>query len=219
MFIKSYMKTNSQIKLLRIILVVTIGIILTSCFKTDPDSISDKVTWSPNFSIPLGATVFSIPQEEADIIDVGDFYTPPPEYWYDTLEFNISGVIEYRESIKSLMFRINMTNEFPAQSEIFVFYPEDDQGVDYSRSLTGSDPIEIAEGKIDDQGKVSIPSKKRVDIEMTPSQIDDLMTSNRLIIRTVVRNMYITDEVKSNLTQYRFISQLGIQAQIVKVYE
>ena len=191
----------------------------TSCFKTELDSISDKITWSPNISIPVGEISFSLPQEEADNINVGDFYTPPPEFWYDTLEFDISGMITYKESIKSLMFRINMTNEFPAQSEIFIFYPEDGQGVDYSRSLTGSDPIEIAAGKIDTEGKVTIPSKKQVDIELTDEQIDDLMTSPRLIIRTVVRNMYITEEIKNNFSKYRFITQLGAQTQIVRVYE
>lgn len=199
--------------------VVIVGVFSTSCFKTELDSISDEITWSPNFSIPVGAVMFSIPQQEADKIKVGDFYTPPPEYWYDTLEFDISGIIKHRESVKSLLFRINMKNEFPAQSEIHIFYPEDGQGTDYSRSLTGEDPIEIAAGEIDDEGKVTIPSKKMVDIVMTDLQIDDLMTSGRLIIRTVVRNIYITEEIKNNITQYEFVTQLGIQSQIVKVYE
>jgi len=205
--------------LLRFAFVVLVGMVFSSCFKTDLNSISDDVTWSPNLSIPVGAVTFSVSQEEANSVDVGDFYTPPPELWYDTLEFDISGMITYRESIHSLMFRINMTNEFPAQSEIFIFYPEDGQRVDYSRSLTGSDPIEIAAGKIDAEGKVTIPSKKQIDIELTDNQIDDLMTSPRLIIRTVVRNMYITPAIKNNLTQYRFITKIGAQVQIVKIYE
>ena len=213
------MRRNNYRCLFRFVFVLFTGIVAISCFKTDLDSISDKVTWSPNLSIPVGAVTFSLPQEEADNIKVGDFYTPPPEFWYDTLEFDISGMITYRESIKFLMFRINMTNEFPAQSEIFIFYPEDGQGVDYSRSLTGSDPIEIAAGEIDAEGKVTIPSKKQVDIELTDSQIDELMTSPRLIIRTVVRNMYITEGIKNNFAQYRFITKLGAQVQIVKVYE
>jgi len=205
--------------LLRFAFVVLIGIAFSSCFKTDIDSISDDLTWSPNISFPIGDVSFSLSQEEAENVDVGDFYTPPPELWYDTLEFDISGMITYRESIKFLMFRINMINEFPAQSEIFIFYPEDGQKVDYSRSLTGSDPIEIAAGEIDAKGEVTIPSKKQVDIELTDDQIDDLMTSPRLVIRTVVRNMYITEEIKNNFSQYRFMTQLGMQAQIVKVYE
>ncbi len=199
--------------------VLIVGIVVTSCFKTKLDSISDKITWSPNFSLPIGDVSFTLPEDEVDNIDVGDFYTPPPQLWYDTLEFDISGMITYRESIMSLMFRINMTNEFPTQSEIFIFYPEHGQAVDYSRSLTGSEPIEISPGKIDAEGKVTIPSKRQVDIKLTDSQIDDLMTSPRLIIRTVVRNMYITQEIKNNLAEYRFITQLGAQAQIVKVYE
>ena len=213
------MRRNNYRWLIRFLFVVVAGMVSTSCFKTELNSISDNITWSPNISIPVGDITFSLPQEEADNINVGDFYTPPPEFWYDTLEFDISGIITYRESIKSLMFRINMTNEFPAQSEIFIFYPEDGQGVDYSRSLTGSEPIEIAAGEIDAEGKVTIPSKKQIDIELTDKQIDDLMTSPRLIIRTVVRNMYITEEIKNNFSQYRFMTQLGVQAQIVKVYE
>ncbi len=203
----------------RFAFIVLVAFVSSSCFKTDTDSISDSLTWTPNISFPVGDISFSLPQEETDNINVGDFYTPPPEFWYDTLEFDISVMITYRESIESLIFRINMTNEFPAQSEIFIFYPEDGQRVDYSRSLTGSDPIEIAAGEIDTEGKVTIPSKKQVDIMLTDNQIDDLMTSPRLIIRTVVRNMYITEEIKNNVSQYRFMTQLGVQAQIVKVYE
>ncbi len=213
------MRNNSHSLLFRLISVLIIGIVATSCFKSDVDSISDKITWSPNLSLPVGDVSFTLPQEEADKINVGDFYTPPPELWYDTLEVDISGIVTYRESIQSLMFRINMTNEFPAQSEIFIFYPEDGQGVDYSLSLTGSNPIEIAPGEIDVEGKVTIPSKKQVDIELTSTQIYDLMTSPRLITRTVIRNMYITEEIKNNFSQYRFITQLGVQVQIVKVYE
>ena len=213
------MRSYSHSLLLRLIFIAVVGTIATSCFKTDLDTIGDKITWSPNFSLPIGDILFTLPQDEADNISGGDFYTPPPELWYDTLEFDISGMITYRDSIEALMFRINMTNEFPTQSEIFVFYPEDGQMVDYSRSLTGSDPMEIAAGEIAADGKVTIPSKKQVDIELTDQQMDDLMTSSRLIIRTVVRNMYITEEIKNNLTEYRFITQAGVQAQIVKVYE
>jgi len=196
------------------------GIItFTSCYKTDPDLISDDLTWSPDFSFAVGTNAFILSGHDTIGVDIGDFYTPPPDIWYDTLEFDLSDMVEEREIIDSVIFRINITNEFPTQSEVHIFYPEEGQQPSYDRSVTGEEPIEVAAGEIDDEGKVTIPSKKTLDVPLRQEQIDDLMTSPRLVIRTVVRNLYITEPVKQNLLTYRFITQLGVRVKISKVYE
>jgi len=194
-------------------------VLLTSCYKTDPDMVSNELTWNPDLSLPVGTATYSISQKDAENIDVGDFYTTPPSAWYDTLEFNVSEMVDYRENIDSVIFRINLTNEFPAQGEIHVFYPPGNAAPEYEYSLTGEHPIEIAPGEIDKNGEVTIPSKLRRDIPMTSKQIDDLMNSQRLIIRTVVRGLFVTQEIKNNLTKYRFITQVGVRVKIIKVYE
>ena len=194
-------------------------LLLTSCYKTDPDMVSNEFTWKPDLLLPVGTDTYSITQKEAENIDVGDFYTTPPQTWYDTLEFNVSEMVDYRENIDTVIFRINLTNEFPAQGEIYVFYPPGNEQPSYEYSLTGEHPIEIAPGEIDDQGKVAIPSKLRRDIPMTGKQIDDLMNSQRLIIKTVIRSLFVTQEIKDNLTDYRFITQVGVRVKIIKVYE
>ena len=212
------MKLINHIKNFRILLLIGM-VTLASCYKTDTDLISNDIVWSPNFSIPVGANVFMLKGRDTINIKIDSSYVFPRVPRYDTLEFDLSDLIEVREVIDSMIFRVNIVNEFPGQGEVFIFYPLNGQRPDYSRSLTGDKPIEIAKGKIDDEGKVSIPAKKSIDIPVTSSQIDDLMTSHRLIIRTYVRSLYVTEPVKENYMTYRFITQLGMQAQIVKAYE
>jgi hypothetical protein len=213
------MKLKKYIKSIRLLLLVGLVVSVSSCYKTDIDLISNDLVWSPNFSIPVGANVFMLKARDTINVKPGNFYTFPRIPRYDTLEFDLSDLFDIRDVIDSMVFRVNIMNEFPAQGEVFIFYPENGQQPSYSRSLTGDKPIEIAEGKIDAEGKVTIPAKKTLDIPVTSSQIDDLMTSHRLIIRTYVRNLYVTEAVKNNYMTYRFITQLGMQAQIVKAYE
>ncbi len=191
--------------------------VFSSCYKIDPDMISDDLIWSPDISLPLGDVQASLSQREADAIPPN---THVSKQLYDTLKFSLSDiVISDRDEIDSVMIRLNMVNEFPAQAHIFVFYPENGQSLDYDRSLTGDKPIIIAPGKIDDTGKSTIPSKKQTDIWLTSLQVDDLYTSDILVIRTDIIDMIITQPVKDNLAKYKFTTQIGLQAKISIAYE
>jgi len=207
------MKKKELYRLNKLIVWVFMAVLVfSSCYKTDPDMISDDLVWSPDISMPLGDVQASLSQREADAIPPN---THVSKVLYDTLKFSISDiVISGRDQIDSVMIRLNMVNEFPAQARIFVFYPESGQPLDYDRSLTGDEPILIAPGKIDDSGKSTIPSKKQTDIWLTSKQIDDLYTSHILVIRTDIIDMIITQPVKDNLTEYKFTTQIGLQAKI-----
>jgi hypothetical protein len=63
--------------------------------------------------------------------------------------------------------------------------------------------------------KRQIPSKAQFDQQLTDNQIDLMMQSKYLLIRVLVLNAEINDHI----TKYQLKSQLGLRAQIKKVYE
>ena len=180
--------------------------LFSSCYKTDFDNISDELTLKPDVSFPIGETVLSL----ASVPDKD----PPFRFskqLYDTVQFSLSDIANSREVVDSVMFRINLENEFPAQCDIYVFY----KSQDYDNSLTGKEPISIAPGKIDDAGKSTIPSKKQVDVWLDSTQVDILYTSDILIIEVRVLDMIVTQPVKDNATSYRFTTGLGLRAKLL----
>ncbi len=192
-------------------------LLFTSCYKTDPEMISDDLIWTPDISLPLGDVTASLSQKVADAIPPD---THVSKILYDTIKFEITDlVVSGRDEIDSVMIRLNLVNEFPAEGRVFVFYTAYGQPLDYDRSLTGDVPVLIAPGKIDDSGKSTIPSKKQTDIWMTSSQIDDLFESNIIVIRTDIIDMIITQPVKDNLTNYKFTTQIGLQAKTSIAHE
>ncbi len=187
-----------------------LAFLLFSCYKTDPDKISDDIKWKPDVSLPMGET-------ELSLTSVPD-KVPPFRYskiLYDTLDFGISDIFDSRGEIDSMMFRINLVNEFPAECDVIIFYPEYGQGLDYDRSLTGDEPIVIAPGKIDSDGKSTIPSKKQVDIWLTSKQVDQLFTADILVVRGLINDLIVTQPVKDNITNYKFTAGLGLRAKLV----
>ena len=184
--------------------------LFSSCYKTDPDKISDDITWKPDISLPVGETEFSLTSAPDEV--------PPFRYskiLYDTLDFGISDIFGSREEIDSMMFKINLVNEFPTECDIIIFYPEYGQGLDYDRSLTGDEPIIIAPGKIDAEGKSTIPSKKQVDIWVTSNQVDQLFTADILVVRVLINDLIVTQPIKNNITNYKLTAGLGLRAKLV----
>jgi len=188
--------------------------LFTSCYKTDPDKISDDFVWSPDISLALGEVETSLSKIPPN--DVPYHYSAT---LYDTINVDISDLFDKREYVDSMIFRLNIENQFPAQGRVFIFYPVKGQDLDYDRSLTGDQPVLIAAGRIDSEGKSTIPSKKQEDISVTSSQIDDLFTASFLVIRTDVIDIIVDQPVKNNLLNYKFSSQVGLQAKLTIAYE
>ena len=190
--------------------VFLLAFLFLSCYKTDIDKISDDIARRPDVSLPVGKvelSLTSVPDKD-----------PPFRYsktLYDTLDFGISDIFTSREEIDSVMFRINLVNEFPAECDVIIFYPEFGQGLDYDRSLTYKEPIVIAPGKIDAEGKSTIPSKKQEDIWLTSNQIDELFTADVLVVRVLINDMIVTQPIKDNITHYKHTVGLGLRAKLV----
>ena len=178
-------------------------VLFSSCYKTDIDKISDDFEWNPDISVALGETIATMKYNEDEYIN---------NRLYDTITFSISDIIADRENIVKLMLRLNMENEFPIQWRMSLYYVTNDE----KNLLTG--PIDIAAGKVDqDTGESTIPNKMSPkDILLDSVQIDGLYNSSMLVIS--LDSVLSVNPVDSDI-EYRFFTQIGLQAKLHIVYE
>lgn len=190
---------------INIIILLITSIILSSCFKTDIDKISDKVIWNPNISIAAGTIYSTVDTSIIDTLNIGEILDIRVN---DTLFFNFTNMADGKDKyFKSMMFRINMTNEYPVSCEISMFYND--------TVLLYPNPIIIDAGKIDNNGISTIPSNKSEDIIITDSKvISEIINIKHFIISVLIKSIKVTPEIKNNLNKYRFKAQLGTQMQI-----
>jgi len=190
---------------INIIILLITSIILSSCFKTDIDKISDKVIWNPNISIAAGTIYSTVDTSIIDTLNIGEILDIRVN---NTLFFNFTNMADGKDKyFKSMMFRINMTNEYPVSCEISMFYND--------TVLLYPNPIIIDAGKIDNNGISTIPSNKSEDIIITDSKvISEIINIKHFIISVLIKSIKVTPEIKNNLNKYRFKAQLGTQMQI-----
>jgi hypothetical protein len=189
---------------------MSIVVLLTSCYKTNPDDISDTIFWNPDISIPLGDTYATSkenenPQDKKQLLD--------------TLVFKLSDIVNSRSEVDSMTIRLNIENEFPIQWNMFVFYvKEGDEITDYDNSLTGTTPIRVGAGKVDpNTGEITIPNKMiPYDIPLKPEQIDKLYFSDLLVVR--LDSIKAVNPVDENI-EYKFKTQIALQAKLNMAYD
>ena len=168
--------------------------LFSSCYKTDPDKISDDFVWSPDISLPIGSVQPEFNESVGQLL-------------YGEIDFSLSDLIEEREQIDSLMIRLNIKNEFPTIVSIIVYY----QYPDPQNILI--DETDIAPGKIDDEGKSTIPRKKQSDNWLNATRIDGLFASDKLIIRARL------SDTNFDKTKYKIEVQLALQAHLTLTNE
>ncbi|MCG8579097.1 MAG: hypothetical protein MI866_04235 [Bacteroidales bacterium] len=199
----------------RFICTMFLAISLMACTGLDADKISDEIEFKPNLSLPLG----KLTVQYDDVSEV-PLVAPVPVVdvtvgWEetDTVYFNLESSVSERKYILSMMLQFDITNRYPAEIEVDLYFV-DINGTD--RQLTTT-PILVNAAEIDEDGKVS--KEKHSDpypyqLPLSDEQIDALLFSDRIVIRGVVNDLVLTQQVIDNFDSYSLSAAVGVQAQI-----
>ena len=199
----------------RIFIIVFASIMFVACTGLETDKISDEVRYKPNVSLPLGYMTLNYDSPVDLPVDLPDPIESEPISWVeqDTVTFDVEASFVEREYIISMLLQFDITNRYPAELDIEMFFV-DDNGTNIYLTET---PIKVEPAEIDGSGTVTREMHSDpypVQIPLTDAQIDLLMQSRDFVIRGSVNDLVITSEIFGNFDTYDMFTAVGVQAQI-----
>ena len=120
--------------ILSILFIFVLGV---SCIKNDLEENDNDLALNPEYSLPIGSVEITLgeivlPNLDDDTADIpkedifyydGDYFRSPQSlFWRDIITFDFSKLTDNFDSIESLMLRVNVVNEIPAQSNLIVSF-------------------------------------------------------------------------------------------------
>ncbi|MBK3515921.1 hypothetical protein [Carboxylicivirga marina] len=196
-----------------IYLLIIIGML--SCTSLDVDKISEELEYKPNLSLPLGKLLVQYDDVNDLPISLPNPLDAEEVNWHetDTVYFNLQSSISERKYIVTLMLQFDITNRYPANMAVELFYID---LMGYAIALT-PEPIHVLAADIDADGKVT--REKHTDtypyqLFLSDEQIDELLYAEQLIIKAEVNGLLLTDPVVNSFEEYSINTAVGVQAQI-----
>lgn len=194
-------------KMLLGVLVLLMPLVLGGCIKEDYSKVSQLVVWTPNYSAAVGAQTSTFPAPP--------LVAPPTSVSIsDTISFSFADLFTHRELVESLMFRVNVANNYPAEVTISVDY-FDASGIILG-SFTKSSPFVMQKPWVEaSSGKTATTWSER-DIFLTNAEIDALQNAKWIIITSVLTNIELSDPLLTHWSDFSIKATVGLQAQMRK---
>ncbi len=200
--------------LLRYIVLTSVIIIFSSCFKDDLNKISDEYIWEPDVSVPIFEDTYLLTDTrlsgsiETNYPNLNIKYIPISK----DFELNFINIFEDVEYIKSLELNLGVENYCP--SEILIFIDFMKYPSVFIKSLDLDEQIIIPAAITDSNGDVS---QSQSYTQLIPIDIEDNILINetefiRLEIRLI--NREISDEIIENLDNYFCNCSIGLKADL-----
>ncbi|MCU4156017.1 hypothetical protein J1N10_08510 [Carboxylicivirga sp. A043] len=199
----------------RLLFIFLYAFSLLACTDLDTNKISEEIEFKPNLSLPLGKLEARYDEVTDLPFDLPDPIGSTPVSWTesDTVFFNIESSVAERKYIVSLMLQFDITNHYPAEIEVDLYFI-DIYGRDVPLTPT---PLSIKAAEIDENGRViqemhtdPYPYK----LPLSDEQIDGLLFSEKIVIKGAVNELLLTQQVVNNFDNYSLLAAIGVQAQI-----
>ena len=200
------------------LLFISIIILLVSCLDDIPEDFDNpESTWNPNFSIAVGYTSLGMNEESGfdtllfqlnavgfpiwtEEIDVPLYYSMP---------FDMQEIGEFSEEIRSIMFRINTYNGFPADAKAQIYFRDIDNYV--VDSLFLDKPLTADAGTVIDNGETVNKKHSQTDIVISQDKIDGLTNVRNILVKGLISNLEINTSLIEYYPGYSIDIQLGVK--------
>jgi hypothetical protein len=193
-----------------------------SCIRKDVTNISDNLHYQPTFSAPITTSSFSINNYFENIDTLVPGY-PDFVYYNDSLlpnyaksvsfdeqvQFDFSSLGTWINQVNYAMFRLNITNGFPTEAALQVYFADNSQAV--FDSLITSGPLSIPPGEISQNGKVIQPYQGQYDIELNELQLNELTDIRFFLTKGVVNTTRQDIDTVKFYPGYRLSMQIGLR--------
>jgi hypothetical protein len=197
--------------------------------------IEGPVVYNPTFSFPVGYynllfenifTNMDLPQGDtagADslyLVWVEDQFYKDTIGHYDTtivVNFNFNFLENNRETIKSILFRINYLSELPSESYLQVYF--DGPAGNRMDSLFLDGPLLLEPADTNNQGFVENAHTNQRDVFFDDSRFDMLLETTQLELQVGIQTRRNDIEYFKYLESYKLYIQMGIRVELEAVFE
>ncbi|MBA7566601.1 hypothetical protein ES708_08293 [subsurface metagenome] len=202
----------------RLLYVLLMIIISSSCVKEDFSKINESFQWNPEFSASVGYSTLTLtnnyPGFDSTQLDY-DFITQFPDWaieefiiLQDTVNFNFSSSFDETEYIEKLLFRLNSWNSFPVNTDFNLYFAES------SYVIVDSINVSLEPGAVNNEGEVILVATKTQDFTFEKNRIENLGNVNFIILVGEINNFQPDTSFLKYYPDCFIKFQLGVQAKL-----
>jgi hypothetical protein len=217
--------------------VVAIAVLIITGCLDDFNRDLETVYYNPSYSLPIGPLSYSLddimpsvalpyPIPDTSLIpDTADFpiliyddtlFFRNPEEGYDTVflePFDVMSMIEQTEYIVSVMFRSNILNGLPVNTDIQLYYL--DAGGMTIDSLYNDGRIEIQSAEVNERDSVMVPYFITVDTYLDQQEIQNLLQASYIALYIHLQTYQPENDTLWVYSYQSFDVKLGLRAELL----
>jgi hypothetical protein len=195
--------------------------IQSSCLKDKPESLPDRLVWNPELAFPIGTDLYGMNAESG--FDTTLFELDPGTglpLWVNEVEVLMEGRIPFDlstldpriDSVNRVLFRLNVSNEFPNETMAQAYF------LDASNILLDSmfsdGPIALPPGIPIGEGETSEASVVRKDAIFDRERIIALKNATEILFRAVLLNEVIDTTLAPYYPNYSIRMEIGMMVDL-----
>ena len=184
-----------------------------SCLNEDLSKIKSKGSWEGQISLPAGSIQITSEGYNAGIPLIDMYKMLGMVIVTEVVEFPFEELVDNYDYLDSLILSIDITNNFPAELQIYAYFMDASGKLNSSVDITGDEPILIDKPDIDAEGHIPEPVHPYPPFKYKFSEEDlpDLLPTERILIRVFIKNMDLSEEVVNNIDDFSVDINVGIR--------
>jgi len=183
-----------------------------SCVKEDLSKISSDFNWKAALSLPVSSITMNSENYRGGISLISMYNMIGMVIYTETIDFNLSDIFIESEYVDSLLFRLDIHNDFPAEIEVFAYYMNDKGQI--VRNVISDNSLTIDRPTIDDEGNITKSNQIIHDERFTKTDIPDLLETKQILLRVFIRDMDLRPEVVNKIDDFDINISVGLRSSV-----
>ncbi|TLX72144.1 hypothetical protein E9993_18950 [Labilibacter sediminis] len=186
-------------------------LLLGGCVKEDLNKLTDRYSWTPNFSLPVATiTMDSDDYDDPGLSFLEQYERSQKVLLEDTIKFNFTDIFEEEEFVEQLMFRFNIENRFPSKIEVDAYYLDENEN-SLGAVITDA-PLIIPAPVVNEEGEVVRTYNIIHDEYVLSEDVPSLVDVKYILIYVTIIELDTRPEVTSQIDDYDIEIGVGIRA-------
>lgn len=194
-------------KLLHVYISLLLALCAPACVREDFGQLSDKLTWSPYLTLPIGSTTMSINQTGTlpgtSLIDANQNLLLQ---YTDTLLLPDKPESAVAYTLSQAVARLYFSNDFPAELQVLLFFETAGQMVPLGATNL------IAAGAISNESRPMQPGILLAEIPLPDALWDQSTQNPRLILHFSSGSIPLNEEFIRHLSEFKIHTKAGLRA-------
>ena len=182
-------------------------LLMPACLKEDLNKISDNYQWKPSISLPLRSIIFT----------VEDFIVPPSDIdpgnvsvFSKSINFRFREIYTETEYIDSLMLRMDIKNNFPAQLKVSAYYMDSSGSI--LKNIVANSHLTLKKPVMDESGSITQTENLLYDHSLKKADLPILEQTESILIRVLIEDLERTPQVLNKSDEWSIDISIGLRS-------